>query len=97
MDIVASRAAGWSRAVVLAALAALGACSDDDPVAPEATPTPKAAGRANAKPAPSACSSAPRDGSGCQSAVAMAAWRIGSSGGGEAAGDSVTEFGRSMD
>ena len=43
MDIVASRAAGWSRAVVLAALAALGACSDDDPVAPEATPTPKAA------------------------------------------------------
>jgi hypothetical protein len=43
MDIVASRAAGWSRAVVLAALAALGACSDDDPVAPKATPTPRAA------------------------------------------------------
>jgi len=43
MDIVASRAAGWSRAIVVAALAALGACSDDDPVAPKATPTPKAA------------------------------------------------------
>jgi len=45
MDIVASRAAGWSRAVFVAALAALGACSDDDPVAPKATPTPKAAVR----------------------------------------------------
>ena len=42
MDIVASRAAHWSRAIVVAALAALGACSDDDPVAPKATPTPKA-------------------------------------------------------
>ena len=45
MDIVASRAAGWSRAVFLAALATLGACSDDDPVAQKATPTPKAAVR----------------------------------------------------
>jgi hypothetical protein len=45
MDIVASRAAGWSRAFLVAAFAALGACSDDDPVAPKATPTAKAAVR----------------------------------------------------
>jgi len=43
MDIVASRAAGWSRAFVVAAFAALGACSDDDPVAPKTLPTRKAA------------------------------------------------------
>ena len=45
MHTVASRAAGWSRAFVVASLAALGACSDDDPVAPKATPTAKAAVR----------------------------------------------------
>jgi hypothetical protein len=45
MDIVASRAAGWSRAFAVAAFATLGACSDDDPVAPKATPTPNAAVR----------------------------------------------------
>ena len=43
MYIVASRAARWPRAFVVAALTALGACSDDDPVAPKTPPTPKAA------------------------------------------------------
>jgi len=43
MHIVASRAARWPRTFVVAALAALGACSDDDPVAPKTAPTSKAA------------------------------------------------------
>ena len=45
MHTVPSRAAHWSRAFFVVALAALGACSDDDPVAPRATPTAKAAVR----------------------------------------------------
>ena len=45
MHTVASRAAGWSREIVVASLAALGACSDDDPVAPKMPRTPNAAVR----------------------------------------------------
>jgi hypothetical protein len=44
MDIVASRAAPhWSRVFAVVALAALGACSDDDPVAPKTPLTARAA------------------------------------------------------
>ena len=43
MDIAASRAAAWSRTFIVGAFVALGACSDDDPVAPKATLTPNAA------------------------------------------------------
>jgi hypothetical protein len=39
MDIVASRAPRWSRTLVIAAIAVLGACADE-PVAPIATPSP---------------------------------------------------------
>ena len=45
MYTVPSRAARWSRAFFLAALAALGACSDDDPLAPKMPRTPNAAVR----------------------------------------------------
>jgi hypothetical protein len=45
MYTVPSRAARWPRAFIVSALAILGACSDDDPVAPKATPTAKAAVR----------------------------------------------------
>jgi hypothetical protein len=45
MYTAASRAAHWSRAFVVAALGALGACSDDDPVAPKMAPTANAAVR----------------------------------------------------
>src|SRR5687767_4662794 len=45
MHTVASRVAHWSRAFLVAALAALVGCSDDDPVAPKTLHTPKAAVR----------------------------------------------------
>ena len=45
MQTVTSRAAHWSRAFFVAALAVLGACDDDDPVAPKMPRTPTAAVR----------------------------------------------------